>query len=379
MARASQSSTCGVINTGVVLGWLFGSAVSFQAGADVVEGVTGTGAQEVSIRYRCDGLDCDFEAVLDERMRTDAIEYEWRLEDGNTVTAAGSKFAHSWSVAGSQLVSLSVTDRYCDLYVAEASLQISASESTSDDSDSLSRASVRLGQEATRSMSEPLEGTTVSGDAYIFVEALPRTGTVEFRLSGPELDTRTLRVERNAPYDLAGGSVDLARPFDTRDLTDGIHRLDVVASYENGSTESVSVDFDVRNNASDPVEEKPSGDDSGDLVDSNRTDGELVFSTRSNRVNSQRLAGAELRGNVYLHLAGVEDASSVRFFLDDPSLDGQPRKVEWHHPWDLMGGTPKRAVPFDTQELDNGQHFLSAEIVVSGKTHVVHASFTVAN
>lgn len=402
-----------------------GLAATVHADPTLVEGLSGSGWDPVRVGYRCESLDCRFEAVLDTTLQGDVVEYEWRFDDGEPVTTAEAFAAHVWAEPGDHRVTLSVYDRYCELFVAEASFRTLVPESapsgtdvpagtdTAADADApgaaspavpsplLSGASVRLGQDERRADAVALQGATLSGDAYVFVEALEGATEVAFVLSAPSLDARTIRVERQAPYDLGGGTVDVARAFDTRRFADGTYRLEVVASYADARTERAAVDFALRNDPEGSLTDAPANGAGTETVAGGSTGAadeptsgaalpaaadaeasattELVFSASADRRASESLAGATLGGRVYPYLRGAEGARSVRFFLDDPSLAGKPVQVERRAPWDAMGGTRRRANALDTSRLANGRHVLSAEIVDAGASYVVHAGFEVAN
>jgi len=355
MIRTNRFTPRDLLRAGILLGLSLGAAFSSSADPGVVEGMSGSDTGEVSVRYRCEDLDCVFEAVVSETLRPDVIEYEWNLGDGTTLQTTDARLRHRWGEAGPKFVSLSVHDRYCDVFAADASLSVST---TASPPDTLSPQSVRLGQDSTRAVPEPLQGATVDGKIFAFVEPPREAHRVVFRLSGPKVRNRRLRVEWDAPFDLAGGSVASAQPFDTRKLADGAYRLQVIVVYRDRSSERVFVDFEVRNRSAVP---------------------ELVVSSSADRVGSDALVGTVVAGEVYLQLSGAEDARSVRFFLDDPTRNDKPLKIDWRAPWDVKGGSARRATPFDTRQLPNGRHVLSAEIVDSATPRVVHASFTVAN
>lgn len=71
---------------------------------------------------------------------------------------------------------------------------------------------------ADRSFPNPLDGTIVSGNIYAFVPDVGGITNVVFRV-----DTTLIRTENTSPYDMFGGSVSVADPYDTNGLTDGTH------------------------------------------------------------------------------------------------------------------------------------------------------------
>jgi hypothetical protein len=107
----------------------------------------------------------------------------------------------------------------------------------------------------------------------------------------------------------------------------------------------------------------------------------LLSSASPNRSGPVALEGRSVSGLQYVFLAPEAGASGVRFWLDDPTMSGTPRKVEKTAPWDFVGSAPDdSALPFDTTRVADGVHVITAAVTLAaGGTEVVHASFTVAN
>jgi hypothetical protein len=107
----------------------------------------------------------------------------------------------------------------------------------------------------------------------------------------------------------------------------------------------------------------------------------LVVSSSSSRTAPTALEGATLVGNRYVFLTPAEGIDDVRFHLDDPDRSGTPFTIERNPPWDFAGTASNgRARPFDTGNLSNGAHSITAAYdVVGGGREVVHADFSVAN
>ncbi len=105
----------------------------------------------------------------------------------------------------------------------------------------------------------------------------------------------------------------------------------------------------------------------------------LLVSTAPDRSGAVPLAGT-VSGTVYAFLGPPDGASSVRFYLDDPSRAGPPRQTEYFAPFDFAGGSSTLANPFDTSQLDDGLHTITAAVAqVGGGEQVVSASFTALN
>jgi N-acetylneuraminic acid mutarotase/glucose/arabinose dehydrogenase len=108
---------------------------------------------------------------------------------------------------------------------------------------------------------------------------------------------------------------------------------------------------------------------------------DIVFSLTSNRSSPATLSGVTISGNVYVFTSpDTNDIRRVRFYLDNPSATGKPRRTENNAPYDFAGGTEALANPFDTRTVADGPHTIAAAIdFLDGTTQVVSASFTVRN
>jgi hypothetical protein len=102
----------------------------------------------------------------------------------------------------------------------------------------------------------------------------------------------------------------------------------------------------------------------------------IAFSTSADRSAPVRLDGATVSGRIYAFTLPHTGPTQVRFWLDDPSRSGTPRKIEKTGPWDFAGSAPDdSALPFDTSRLTPGQHTITAEVDIPGRTIVMHATF----
>ncbi|WP_413450013.1 metallophosphoesterase family protein [Georgenia phoenicis] len=104
-----------------------------------------------------------------------------------------------------------------------------------------------LSPHADRSAAVPLAGATVSGPARIFTAPDDGVSAVSFWLDDPGRTRAPYRVERTAPFDLAGGSVAQATALDTTDLADGEHAVTAVLTLAEGGTAVVDSTFTVAN------------------------------------------------------------------------------------------------------------------------------------
>lgn len=108
---------------------------------------------------------------------------------------------------------------------------------------------------------------------------------------------------------------------------------------------------------------------------------DLYVSSSSARTTPQPLAGRTLSGNQYIFIYPADGISRVRFFLDDPTMIGTPRKIESSAPWDFAGTAADRtAIAFDTGTIADGQHSVTADITLTTGAKVLRTStFNVAN
>ncbi|WP_412535850.1 kelch repeat-containing protein [Marinobacter sp. MIT932201] len=102
-----------------------------------------------------------------------------------------------------------------------------------------------------RSGASSLQGSSVSGDIYVFVPEQPDMNRVQFYVDNPQKSGTPNQTENVAPYDLAGtASNNLALPFDTTTLQDGSHTITAVVRLTDNSLHEVTEFFDVANQVS---------------------------------------------------------------------------------------------------------------------------------
>jgi hypothetical protein len=100
---------------------------------------------------------------------------------------------------------------------------------------------------ATRADAIALEDHTARGNIHVFTS--PEAGVVEvsFYIDDPGRTRTPYRIEKTAPFDMAGGSVAVATPYDTRTIADATHSVTAVLRLASGGTEVVGATFQVRN------------------------------------------------------------------------------------------------------------------------------------
>ena len=103
-----------------------------------------------------------------------------------------------------------------------------------------------------RSNPIPLQGETVSGKIYVFTSpdtevATSSSNRVLFYLDDMEMTGSPVQAERLAPFDFAGGSVEVANSFDTNTIADGSHTITASLPLVGGSRTVVHATFTVAN------------------------------------------------------------------------------------------------------------------------------------
>jgi hypothetical protein len=107
----------------------------------------------------------------------------------------------------------------------------------------------------------------------------------------------------------------------------------------------------------------------------------LLVSTSSNRSSPVPLDGTTVSGRIYVFVSPQTEIARARFFVDDPTMTGEPYGTDVAAPYDLAGtGAKGRALPFDTAQLTDGPHTVTAAVeLVSGGTVLTSSDVTVVN
>lgn len=107
----------------------------------------------------------------------------------------------------------------------------------------------------------------------------------------------------------------------------------------------------------------------------------LQVSRAADRSNANSLEGTTVSGDVYVFVPQQKWIAQVRFFLDT-QRQGAPYSTQYRAPFDLRGGSWGAANPWNTAELGDGEHTLSAVLTFRRGKHkwsrVVQATFEVA-
>jgi hypothetical protein len=219
---------------------------------------------------------------------------------------------------------------------------------------------LRVSEQPGRGGSTPLDGATVSGNAYVFLATADDVQRVIFSLDGAETT-----VENYLPYDFAGGSGGQANPWSTESVADGTHTITAEVQLVGGGSFTASASFTVSN----AVTSADAGDagSAGAAVS-------LMVSGAQNRGGASALDGSTLSGDAYVFVSG-DDVDRVVF-----SLDGATKQTENGAPWDFAGTANNgTANAWDTSTVSDGSHTIAAQVWFNnGSSSNVAASFEVA-
>lgn len=107
---------------------------------------------------------------------------------------------------------------------------------------------------------------------------------------------------------------------------------------------------------------------------------ELRVSETSTFAVTANLEGQIVDGGIYVRFEPTAGVDSIAFHLDDPALESPPLRVEVVPPFDLAGASGSVPLPFDTTQLAEGSHLLTAVAdLADGGAQVIEANFTVRN
>ncbi len=236
------------------------------------------------------------------------------------------------------------------LHVYSSESGSSGSDESGSDSPSDSDYNQWLSYSADRSNKAALDGSTVSGDIYVFVSPSTNIYWVKFSIDG-----KKKWLDRAAPFDLEGGTDREADPFDVSSLSSGYHTITAMIRTCDGDTETISSEIYVTNSSSGSDE---SGSDSPSDSDYNQW-----LSYSADRSNKAALDGSTVSGDIYVFVSPSTNIYWVKF-----SIDGKKKWLDRAAPFDLEGGSASQANPFDTSSLSNGSHTFTVLIKMNDGT-----------
>ncbi|MFK8030998.1 MAG: choice-of-anchor U domain-containing protein [Gammaproteobacteria bacterium] len=92
------------------------------------------------------------------------------------------------------------------------------------------------------------------------------------------------------------------------------------------------------------------------------------------------LDGATVSGPMFAYVTPDTNVSRVNFYLDDPTASNDPAGMEFVAPFDFLFAGPGGVNGYDTTQLGNGAHTLTAEIILqNGGTELETVTFEVFN
>lgn len=84
----------------------------------------------------------------------------------------------------------------------------------------------------------------MSGIIYAFIDPNDNVGEASFFLDN---QAKAFRVEKVAPFDIGGGSVAEALPYNTKAISDGTHTITADLILKTGGAATIGVTFTVQN------------------------------------------------------------------------------------------------------------------------------------
>ncbi len=215
-------------------------------------------------------------------------------------------------------------------------------------------ATLKFSTSADRSEAVPLDGATVTGSVFVFLDPLFPPGAsmidaVEFWVNGSLVHT-----ECCAPYDMIGGTTDgpATQAWHSGTVPDGAVDVTARLKMSDGTMQDTSASFTVDNTTPVPAEWG------------------FGYSTKADRSDAQPLLnGYAVSGHVYPFVFPLDPG------IDGPVdlyLDGELVRREYVAPYDLLGGSTDRAgAGLDTTTMADGVHRLSAIAVNSNQQAIV--------
>ena len=106
----------------------------------------------------------------------------------------------------------------------------------------------------------------------------------------------------------------------------------------------------------------------------------LRVSATADRAASHALASSKLRGAEYVFVDPATSVKSVAFYIDDPKRVHKASRVDSTQPYDLRGGSSTAATAWNTANLKDGKHTVTAVVTTTaGHKSVVTSAFTASN
>ena len=188
---------------------------------------------------------------------------------------------------------------------------------------------------ADRSAATPLDGATVSGNIYAFTS--PETSVLKsvFYIDDPTASGTLFHSEGTAPYDVNGGSVAAAAPYDTHALSDGTHTITQVVTNTAKVVETDTATFIVNNSVALPPTPTGvtaiSGNGYVDLTWAAASGSTVGFNVYRGTSSAVSLSGTPLNGGALLTGTSFHDATvtnGTTYYYVVQSVDNGGRHSE---------------------------------------------------
>lgn len=216
---------------------------------------------------------------------------------------------------------------------------------------------------------------TPGTNTYVYFAATVPVTRVRFFIDRPATGTPN-QNEGAAPWDLAGGSTNVAQPAV---WLPGTHVVNALVTLATGQTEVVSATFQASSGAISTTSTSTTTTLAGPTTSTTTTTtlpGPTTSTTTipPSSIDSIRLSLSPSRlGHVgldgttlaptqlaYIFVAPRAGITRVQFFLDQ--MSGTPIHTENSAPWDFVGGNTTTATAFPISNLVPGSHFVRAVI-----------------
>lgn len=172
-------------------------------------------------------------------------------------------------------------------------------------------AALQVSTSANRSPSSSLSGATVSKSIFAFLVGAD-IRQVEFWLDNTAMNGAARQVEKEGPFDFAGGSATSGSPFDTTKSADGSHTISVRVTYSDGDTATGATTFTV-DNVADPA---PQPTQTGQTTRWNTGGGAVTTGGNSWAADANFSGGKTYTNSAVSSIAGTTDDA---IYLDERS------------------------------------------------------------
>ncbi|WP_152187659.1 Kelch repeat-containing protein [Georgenia satyanarayanai] len=118
----------------------------------------------------------------------------------------------------------------------------------------------------------------------------------------------------------------------------------------------------------------------GTLPAASADDPQISFSLARKRTSPQTLDGATVDGVIHPFLTGDTGVTAVSWWLDDPAASGTPVRTDTTSPFDYApGSTAHASGAFDTTQLPDGEHTITARVTTAAGVVTREATFVTDN